>query len=95
VGTGIVQRFLQDGATVVAPLRSAASKPRLADHLTAPTDKLHTPVADWSTPEGAAALAQFIKEQQLQVDHAVSISGERQHVRLVPCCKDPAAAPEV
>lgn len=82
VGSGIVQRFLQDGASVIAPLRSPASKGRLTDHLTAPTDKLHTPVADWGTPEGAAALAQFIREQGLQVDHAVSIAGERCGVDL-------------
>lgn len=77
VGSGIVQRFLQEGAWVVAPLRSAASKRRLTDHLeAAPTDKLHTPVADWSTEAGAAELAKFVKEAGLQLDHVVSVAGE-------------------
>ena len=82
VGSGIVKRFLQVGATVIAPLRSEGSKGRLSASLAGvATERLHTPVADWSTEPGAEQLAAYVKEHGGVVDHVVSISGARWYQR--------------
>lgn len=77
VGGGVVRHLLSKGATVIAPLRSEASRPRLEAALAGcPTDRLHTVLADWGREEGARQLATFVREEVgKEVDHVVSISG--------------------
>ena len=71
--------FLLEDATVIAPLRSEASRAKLEAALKGAyfdADALHTPVADWGTEAGAAALAAYIRDVAGgHVDHVISIAG--------------------
>jgi NAD(P)-dependent dehydrogenase (short-subunit alcohol dehydrogenase family) len=76
VGSGVASAFLAEGAAaVVAPARSAAGRAALLAELGAPP-ALDVPVCDYSTPEGAAALAVHLRQRFPQgVDVAVSSVG--------------------
>lgn len=77
VGGGIARAFLQGGATVIAPLRSESSRPKLDAALQGvqfDARRLLVPLADWGTEEGATQLASFIRgEAGGAVDHVISI----------------------
>ena len=79
VGGGIAKIFLEEGATVIAPARSAGSQAKITAALSgvgAP-GALHTLIADHSTLAGAQALADYIKANVPggQVDTVISIAG--------------------
>jgi NAD(P)-dependent dehydrogenase (short-subunit alcohol dehydrogenase family) len=91
VGSGVALRLLQEGATVVSPVRSVASKPGLMDELAGLqlTDgQLHTPVCDYSTPEGVAALVGFLKETYADgIDLVVSSFGGQVPIGALGVCE--------
>ena len=66
VGSGICRRFLEEGAVVVAPLRSEARRADVEEELQGVTllhGQLDTPILDYSTAAGADALAQYVRER--------------------------------
>lgn len=76
----MVRAFLEAGATVIAPARSPASQARLQSELAAlpgaAEGRLHVPLADHGTLEGAQALASFVRQLcSGGVDHVISIAG--------------------
>ena len=79
MGSGVARAFLSAGATVVAPARSEASRARVEADLggAAAAGRLHVPLADIGTMEGAGALAEYVKQHVPggAVDHVVSIAG--------------------
>ena len=84
VGSGMARAFLEAGATVIAPARSPASQARVQrlDAL-APQGRLHVPLADHGSPEGAAEVAAYVKAHAPggRVDHVVSIAGGERCLR--------------
>ena len=62
VGEGIARAFLEAGATVVAPVRAAGKEAGLRQAVAPPApDHLDSPVADYSTLEGAKQLARYMQ----------------------------------
>lgn len=60
MGEGIARAFLQAGATVVAPIRSAGKEAALREALgSPPAERLHCPLDEYTTAEGAKALARW------------------------------------
>lgn len=77
VGEGIARAFLEAGATLVAPIRSAAKEAALRAAMgSPPAQRLDTPLDDYTTAEGAKQLARYV---QLKygggVDHVVACTG--------------------
>ena len=89
IGGAAARRFLLEGATVVAPIRSAASHAKLTANLAgAPFDKLHAPVFDNATEEGNIGLSAWLKDK--------GYAGSLYHVLVVcggmlPACVASAA----
>lgn len=77
VGAYVARAFLEAGATVVAPARSQASQVKIeADLGAVAPGKLHVPLADVGSVEGALELGKFVEESGLgPVDHVVSSTG--------------------
>ena len=73
VGEGIVQAFLNEGATVVVPSRSSDRLQQLKDRLQgAGTERLIEVVGDFSDTEAAEALRQQILNQVKRLDAVVA-----------------------
>ncbi|KAK9820499.1 hypothetical protein WJX72_010968 [[Myrmecia] bisecta] len=78
IGSGVIQLFLEEGATVLAPGRSNKSVQTVHDDLkdlTYPAERLWAPVKDVGRPADLAALASEIKAKWGGLDHVVAISG--------------------
>jgi 3-oxoacyl-[acyl-carrier protein] reductase len=62
VGEGIARAFLEAGATVVAPIRSAGKEAALRAAMgSPPAQRLDTPLDDYTTAEGAKQLARYVQ----------------------------------
>lgn len=76
MGAGVIRALLEQGAAVVAPVRSNKGKASLeADLEGVATDKLEVPILDVSSEDDGAKLSAYIKEKHGQVDYAVSSIG--------------------
>lgn len=77
VGEAIARAFLDAGATVVAPVRSAGKEAGLRAALgSPPAHRLDCPVEDYSHLEGAKALGRYVAlKYGGGVDHAVACTG--------------------
>lgn len=95
VGSGIARAFLEAGAAVIAPARSAHSKGKIEAELgKAPgvaEGRLHIVIADNGTVEGCEELAAFVLQQAGgAIDHVVSCAGG-----MAPRCTVTEATPEM
>jgi NAD(P)-dependent dehydrogenase (short-subunit alcohol dehydrogenase family) len=80
IGSGVARHLLIEGAHVIVPVRSEASKRKALEAITAGTQgkdaALNVPVANTSDEEGAASLkSELSKQFPGGLDHVVSICG--------------------
>lgn len=76
VGEGIARAFLDAGATLICPIRSAGKEAGLRAALGSPdTARLDTPVDDYSSAEGSKQLARYVQVKHRAVDHVVACTG--------------------
>lgn len=76
VGEGIARAFLEAGAVVVAPIRSAGKEAPLRQALgSPPPDRLDLPLDDYTTNEGSKQLARYVQFKYGGVDHIVACTG--------------------
>lgn len=85
VGEGIARAFLEAGATVVAPIRSAGKEAGLRAALgSPPPERLITPVEDYSQIEGAKHLGVYVGVKFKDgVDHVVACTGGMVQMGLI------------
>lgn len=77
VGSGIVRKWLKEGAEVIAPVRTEEGKASLLEELEGMTTALlSVPIVDVADEDAAAEFAARLREQHPKgIDHAVSCFG--------------------